>query len=129
MSFFCCSSNILKYVVDMSNIDLSSNNIPNVHIDLSLNTMLDLLNVQIDLSMNDISNNIFDEDLFDLDIFDNNTASLDIASEKDALLNTTKLINIITDMSNNSQHILNVKHQFLSIDNEHVSDKLLDLSM
>lgn len=125
MSFFCCSSNILKYVVDMSNIDISTNNISNAHIDLSLNAMFDILNVHIDLSMNDMSNNIFDNNIFDNDIF-----NLDITSEKDALLDITKPVNnTIIDMSNNSHHILNVKQHFLSIDNEVVSDKLLDLSL
>jgi len=125
MSFFCCSSNILKYVVDISNIDISTNNISNAHIDLSLNAMFDILNVHIDLSMNDMSNNIFDNNIFDNDIF-----NLDITSEKDALLDISKTVNnTIIDMSNNSHHILNVKQQFLSIDNEVVSDKLLDLSL
>jgi len=130
MSFFCCSSNILKYVVDISNIDISTNNISNAHIDLSLNAMFDILNVHIDLSMNDMSNNIFDNNIFDNNIFDNDIFNLDITSEKDALLDISKTVNnTIIDISNNSHHILNVKQQFLSIDNEVVSDKLLDLSL
>jgi hypothetical protein len=96
--FFCCSSNVLKSVVDVS-ID----NLPKL--DLSLNIVTDISNIQIHL---DISNNERIVSLFD--ISNNGIQSvLSIINESNTISET------ISDISNNLNHILNIKEEFLTI--------------
>ena len=96
--FFCCSSNVLKSVIDVSIDNLQS-------VDLSLNIVTDISNIQIHL---DISNNERIVSLYD--ISNNGIQSvLSIINESNTISET------ICDISNNLNHILNIKEEFLTI--------------
>lgn len=87
MSFFCCAYNILKSVID-----------------LSMN-IVDISNIQIHL---DISNN---ERIVSMLKNEEQTVSKMI-DETARLLDDVK--ETLLDISNNPQHILNVKEEFLA---------------
>lgn len=88
MSFCCFSYNVLKSVIDLSNVKIT--------IDVSKN-IIDLSNITVHL---DISNNerIISESM----------------NEATQVLTDVKEIAI--DISNNLQHILHVKEEFLAVD-------------
>jgi hypothetical protein len=94
MSFCCFSYNILKSVVDLSNVSIP--------FDLSTN-VVDISNIKIHL---DISNNqrVVYESHNVSEIIDETVHSLSDAKE------------MMIDISNNPQHIINVKEEFLAVD-------------
>jgi hypothetical protein len=94
MTFCCCTYSILKYVVDLSNVS--------PHIDLSTN-LVDISNIKIHL---DISNN-------ERTVSEYHDVSK-IVNETTILLSDVK--ETILDISNNPQHIFNVKEEFLAVD-------------
>ena len=96
MSFCCFSYNVLKSVIDLSNVKIT--------LDVSTN-VIDLSNVTIHL---DISN-----DEKNISKIINDTSNL-LTDAKETIL----------DISNNSQHILNVKEEFLAVD---LTEPLLQL--
>lgn len=95
MSFCCFSYNILKSVVDLSKNVLNQ-------FDLSKN-VVDISNIKIHL---DISNNqrVVCESHNVSEII--NEAALSLSDAKEIML----------DISNNPQHIMNVKEEFLAVD-------------
>lgn len=96
MSFCCFSYNVLKSVIDLSNVKMT--------IDVSKN-IIDLSNITVHL---DISNNerIVSESM-------NETTQL-VSDVKETAI----------DISNNPEHILNVKEEFLAVD---LTESLLPL--
>jgi aspartyl aminopeptidase len=102
MPFCCFSYNILKSVIDLSDVS--------IHIDLSKN-VVDISNIKIHL---DISNN-------ERTVIEHHDVSK-IVNETTLLLSDAK--ETILDISNNLQHILNVKEEFLAVD---LTEPLLQL--
>ena len=96
--FFCCSSNVFTSV-----FNVCGRKSPTV--DLSLNIVTDISNIQIHL---DISNNERIVSLFDIS---NNGIQgvLSIINESNTISETN------SDISNNLNHILNIKEEFLTI--------------
>ena len=109
MSYFCCTSNILKSVIDISNVYMN--------IDVSMN-VIDISNIQIYL---DMSNN---ERIVSVPVF-----TIDPEIISNTITETTNLLadakDIFIDISNNPQHILNIKEEFLAVD---LTEPLLEIN-
>lgn len=132
MSFFCCTSNILKSVIDISNVDTKIH----VSLDVSAN-IIDISNIKlfcIEDTQCNFSNpfishpeeGILNENCYkiNLDISNNqrivsilyptseNQTTPKIIDETNHLLHYVK--ETLIDISNNPHHIMNIKEDFLA---------------
>jgi hypothetical protein len=130
MSFFCCTSNILKSVIDISNIVTTVD----VSVDVSAN-IIDISNIKL-FNIEDTQGNFSNPFISspEVGIFNEKccTINLDISNNERIVpilsteyKNTPKIIDetsqllqdvkeTLIDISNNPHHIINIKEDFLA---------------